>query len=249
MEMSWSTFMLEIVNFVILIWILKRFLYKPVLEVIDQRRKNIEQQLAEVQQQQAQAKSLQGRYQDRLADWEQQRQQLESALSQELQTERAKQSGVLQSQLEQEREKARRAIKHQQAEVIRQSEIRALHQGARFASRLLEAAAGPELEARLLSLTAEELSQLPDATRDRIRSQWGEPPSDILVTSAYPLAEKDRQPLEQALRESLGLTAPISYQQDPELVAGIRINVGPWMLNTNVRDELNGFTEFSHGFE
>ena len=47
MELNWSTFVLEILNFLVLVWILKRFLYKPVLAVIARRREGIEKSLAE----------------------------------------------------------------------------------------------------------------------------------------------------------------------------------------------------------
>ena len=47
MELSWSTFALEIVNFLVLVWILKHFLYKPVMDVIARRRADIESTLAD----------------------------------------------------------------------------------------------------------------------------------------------------------------------------------------------------------
>ena len=47
MEMDWSTFILEIINFLILVWILKRFLYRPILEVIARRREGVEKTLSE----------------------------------------------------------------------------------------------------------------------------------------------------------------------------------------------------------
>ena len=45
MELTWSTFILEIINFLILVWILKRFLYKPVMDAIAKRRASIEQSM------------------------------------------------------------------------------------------------------------------------------------------------------------------------------------------------------------
>jgi len=42
MELNWSTFLLEIINFLILVWILKHFFYKPILDVIAHRRADIE---------------------------------------------------------------------------------------------------------------------------------------------------------------------------------------------------------------
>ena len=38
MELDWTTFILEIINFLVLVWILHRFLYQPVMNVIAQRR-------------------------------------------------------------------------------------------------------------------------------------------------------------------------------------------------------------------
>ena len=46
MQLDWSTFILEILNFLILVWILKRFLYKPILTMIAERKAAIEQTLA-----------------------------------------------------------------------------------------------------------------------------------------------------------------------------------------------------------
>jgi F-type H+-transporting ATPase subunit b len=45
MELDWTTFALEIINFLALIWILKRFLYRPVLATLGQRRAGIEANL------------------------------------------------------------------------------------------------------------------------------------------------------------------------------------------------------------
>jgi len=69
LELNWSTFALEIFNFLVLVWILKRFLYKPVLNVITRRRETIENQLAEARQLHADADALKERYEHRLSDW------------------------------------------------------------------------------------------------------------------------------------------------------------------------------------
>ena len=37
MQIDWTTLVLEIINFLVLVWILKRFLYKPVMEAIAAR--------------------------------------------------------------------------------------------------------------------------------------------------------------------------------------------------------------------
>src|SRR6516225_1340247 len=44
MRLEWSTIVLQIINFVVLVWLLQRFLYKPVLRMIDARKAELQQQ-------------------------------------------------------------------------------------------------------------------------------------------------------------------------------------------------------------
>jgi len=246
LELNWSTFLLEIINFLVLVWILKHFLYQPVLDVIARRHKLIESQLTEAHQVQDEAESLKTQYEGRLADWEQERRQARDTLKQELDKERARQLSVLQATLEQEREKARVAQERQHAEQQRAIEHHALQQGAVFSSRLLEQASGPELEARLLTLLLAGLSGLSEEQTSKLRQQWGEPPDSIEVSSAFTMSAEQRQQIETALHRVSGLAIPVSFTQDAELLAGLRIVIGAWVLAANVRDELTGFTEFAH---
>ena len=70
MELNSSTFILEIINFLILVWILKRFFYKPVLDIIARRKADIEETVAKAQTLQSNAENLEHQYESRLADWE-----------------------------------------------------------------------------------------------------------------------------------------------------------------------------------
>lgn len=246
MELSWSTFLLQIINFLVLVWILKRFLYKPVLDVIARRRAGIEDRLAEARRHHEEADTLKAEYENRLTDWEQERQQARDALAQELDEERARQLEALQATLVQEREKAQVAVLRQRAEATRETEHHALQQSAQFAAHLLAQAAGPELEARLLDLLLDGLSSLSTDQIAALRTQWGEVPAAIMVASAHPLSGDRRQQLEQALIAATGLTVPVNYEQIPDLLAGLRVTIGAWVLHANVRDELKGFAEFAH---
>jgi len=246
LEINWSTFVLEIVNFLVLIWILKRFLYKPVLNVIAQRRSTIENQSAEAQRLHEEAVSLKNQYQSRLSDWEQERQQARDANNQELEIEKARQLDALQVLLAQEREKAKIAEQRRRDEAVREIEHQALQQGAEFASRLLNMASGPELETRLISLLIEELGTLNPHQILLIQDRWGDTPETMTICSVYPIAEQQKQLLETALTDILGQSLPMDYSEVPELLAGLHISIGAWVLQANVRDELKGFAEFTH---
>ena len=246
MELSWSTFLLEIVNFLVLIWILKRFLYRPVLNVIARRRSGIENQIAEARHLREEAETLKRDYENRLADGDRERQQARNALAREIEEERARQMAALQTALAQAREKAQVAESRRRAEAVRETEFQAMQQGAQFASRLLGQAAGPELEARFAELLLEGLSALSDKRITALRAQWGQAPEAIRVASVFPLQPDLRQRLESALKDATGLDLPVAYEQDPGLVAGLHVTIGAWALQANLRDELKGFAELAH---
>lgn len=246
MELNWSTFVLEIINFLVLVWILKRFLYRPVLDVITRRRASIEKSLADAKALQNDAEGLQTRYQDRLAAWEQERQLARQQLGQDIESERLRGLEALQSELEQQKEKGRVAEERRQNDARRKIEEVALTQAARFASRLLSDTVGPELEARLVDLLVEQLPALPTARVEALRCACAEAPSPTVVTSAFPLTDAQRDSLEKALKPVTSATIPWKYEQDAALLAGVRITVGAWVLGANVQDELKAFAEFAH---
>jgi F-type H+-transporting ATPase subunit b len=246
LELNWSTFVLEIINFLILIWILKRFFYQPVLDVIARRRAGIEKTRADALQLQEEAQALRSQYENRLAEWEKERRAAREQLAKEVETERTQRLQTLSSELAQERERAAIVEQRRLDNLERQLEQTALTQGAQFAARLMTLASGPELQEKLISLLLQQLETLPAPQLEDLRGGAGTAPDGIRVTSAFALDRAARERLEQALGSCLDMQLPLEYREDPELLAGARITVGAWVLHANVKDELAGFARLAH---
>lgn len=247
MELNWSTFILEIVNFLVLVWLLKRFLYRPVLDVIARRRAGIEKTLADAETRHAEAERLRAHYEGRLADWDREQQQARATMTQDVENERARRRADLREELERIRETARVAEQRRRVDAERRLEETALAQGARFAARLLAQGAGPETEARLVELAIEALTDLPDERRDALRGNFAGAADAVRVTTAFVLPDDRRRRLADALGAARGSALEPHFDQDPALIAGVRIALGAWVLGLNVADELRGFAELSHG--
>lgn len=246
MELNWTTFILEIINFLVLVWILKHFFYQPILDVIARRQAGIEKRLADAKALHDDAESLQAHYQERLTIWEQEKQLARQRLRQEIEEERSKSLAALQSELLEESEKARVAETKRQAYSQQKTEETALILASRFASRLLGQAASPELEAKLLDMVTNELPRLTSEQIDTLRNNWGQKPETVLVTSAYPLGAEQRAKLQQVIDQVIGTNLPLQFEQDHHLIAGIRITIGAWLLGANLQDELKAFSDFAH---
>jgi len=243
-ELNWSTFILEIINFLVLVWILKRFLYKPVMDMIARRQASIDKTLAAAKQLHDEAEKLQQQYEGRLADWDQERKQAREKLAEELHADREHKLAELKVSLEQERERAAVAEQRRLADAHLEMEDAALAHGAQLASHLLKQAAGPEVESRLVELAIEALSKLTEERQKALRSSHGQMSEGISVSSAYPMPAEQQHRLQKALNSVVGKDTPLRFEQDANLLAGVCINIGAWQLSLNLRDELKGFTEF-----
>jgi F-type H+-transporting ATPase subunit b len=246
MEFDWTTFALEIINFLVLVWILQRFLYKPVTSAIAARKAAIEKTLADAQAAEADALSRKGQYESRMAEWEHEKAQARTQLQEELDAERTRMMTALHVSLDQEREKAR-ALETRHAVELRQRLAEdALAEGGRFVARLLSRIASAEVEEKIRGLLLEDLPRLADAELQKLRAACQQAGGTITISSGYPLAAEQRNGLAQTLSGLMGQSVTCDFIQNKELMAGLRIGIGPWVLRCNLRDELKFFAEAPH---
>jgi len=241
-----TTLLFEMLNFLVLVWLLHRFLYRPVLAVLDRRRAGIARQLSEAQTLRGEAAALEQRYQERLTGWQHEREQARAALQAELGRERDLQLDQLRAELERERQRDAALEAQRAAERDEQAQRTALELSLAFVTRLLERLAGPALEARLLEVGLADLATLEPERRQAIADALRAHAGAVHVASAYPLAAGAREGLAGALDTLAGQPLRCDFAERPELLAGIRIDAGSWVLSANLREELKFFQEAGH---
>lgn len=247
MAFDGSTFVLEIVNFLVLVWLLKRFLYKPVLDMVERRRQAVDKTLQDAQEAREEARRLQAGYQAREAQWQQELAHRRLALDEQLDVERDKRMKALEAELDAERRRRSSQEAHERATREQALQVRAAGQATRFAAGLLTRLTGPELQSRILQALLEDFARLDDAQCDCLRKAAATA-REVVVTSTAELPEVDRQHLRQALAAKLPTLPVLRFEQDPALVAGLRIGVGAWELDASLQGELRAFAEASgHG--
>ena len=246
MELDWTTFFLEIANFLILVWIMNRLLYRPVMQAIASRREGLARSAAEAERLREDAAELEARYRSRLGEWEREKEGLRKEMLAELGAERARLESALHASLEREREKARSIREQDLRDSLREMEERALSQGSRFATRLLEEVSSPELESRLQELFLSTLAALPAERLRSIAEALAEPGVSVRAATAFACPEERRAEIRQRLSEICGYYGEVEFAEEPALLAGVRLSAGPWILDATLRGELGFFTEAAH---
>jgi F-type H+-transporting ATPase subunit b len=241
-EFDWTTFTLEIINFLILVWILKRFLYRPILDVIARRRTGIDKALANARRIETEATGIKQQHERHLAEWVEQKEAAQASLQEELAAERERRMAALDTEIAEERQRRQVLDERHQRDFEQTAEEKAIAQGAAFSAKLLARVATPELEGRLYTLLLEDLRKLRAEDRRALAEAAATPGLQINVQSAFKLDESKRAELVRMLAEATGKTLPVEYCENAELVAGFQVHVGPWILHANLRDELRFFS-------
>jgi F-type H+-transporting ATPase subunit b len=243
LQFDWTTFLLEILNFLVLLWILQRLLYKPILTMLESRQHRIEDEFARATQSRLEAEALHQRYVEQLAGWNKEQEDQRMKLAQELAELRRAELEKLKQNLVDEETKLR-----SQNEILLKSRLTALTtQASTLAyqqmATLLNRMASTQLTESILAIFLADLVNLPELERSNLQNAAGrmDSASYIEVISAHELSEQARNLLDQTLSKTLGSSLAFNFRLNPDLIAGLTVRIAEYQLQANLADELAFF--------
>jgi F-type H+-transporting ATPase subunit b len=240
MELNWTTFLLESVNFIVLIWLLQHFFYSPVKKAIEARKQKIEAEMQETESIRRTAAELEEKYTNRISEWEKERDTLRSAFLEKQESEKKTDYTRFQEKMAGERENIIQEEKRKGEDSARKLKSEALNLSLAFVSKLLTSVAGPDLETKLISLTVDQLRNSEDVKSLRESANIIEP-AEVICISAFPIMEEQRQVITQAVKDVWQTQSSIRFEEDPELISGVEIKLGSYVIQGNLKNELNWF--------
>jgi F-type H+-transporting ATPase subunit b len=245
-QLSLTTFFFEIVNFLVLVWILKRLFIGPVKKIIEERKNAVAKTLRDADMLQTEARELQEKYENRVRDWSVEKEQARGEFQKEMEEEKARQLKRIEADIENEREKFRIQRERESAEFQGKTERAAMKQAWEFVSRVLLEFGSPEIEAKIIGLTVNRLGDSGSDLRRSLQSALQNQDSwTIVVRSAFPVTEGQKGELEEAFRKILGKTPLVRYLLEKKLGAGLEIDLGSSVIRASLSDELQYFAQGS----
>ncbi len=237
MHLDLWTIVLQTVNFVILAALLYRFLYRPVLGMIDARK-------AEVQRQYDEARAIEEKARANLEETASAREGIaaerEAALtSAATQAQEASEARLAEARREAQAllDGARATLAGEREHALAEVRRKALDLGTEFARRLL-AETPTELRGEAwIEQIGQHLNALPQAEREALKRQFVN--GDALVVQvAAPLPETAAESWKHRIRQSLGDGIAITFEVNPELIAGAELHFPAAVLRFSWRSDL-----------
>jgi F-type H+-transporting ATPase subunit b len=244
-ELSLTTFVFEIINFLVLLWILKRLFFAPIQRAIEKRKVTVTKTLEDAQEMKRDAEKLQAQYEGRMKEWEEEKSRARQELQKSLAEEQSRRLKEMEASVQSAQAKIQAQIEKDAADFRERAEHEAMKYALKFVSRLLSGFASPELETQIISLTLEHIRR--DDQILAAPKEIAEPQNQmILVRTAFTLPETEKKAFLSLVKPVTGEQPPIEFSTDPKLVAGMEITHGSMVLRANLRDELAYFSEVTH---
>ena len=238
MLIDWFTVGAQALNFLILVWLLKRFLYQPILHAIDAREQRIAAELADAAAKKAEAQKERDEFQHKNEEFDQQRAAVLSKAADEAKADRQR--------LLDEARKAADALTAKRQETLR-SDAHNLNQAISrrtrqevfaIARKALTDLATTSLEERLGEVFTRRLRTMDGRAKAALAEALKTSSDPALIRSAFDLPAEQRAVIQNALNETFSAEIRVRFETSPDLVGGIELTANGQKLAWSIADYL-----------
>ena len=238
MLIDWFTLGAQALNFVILVWLLKRFIYKPILDAIDAREKRIATELADADMKKAEAKKERDEFQHKNEEFDKQCAALLSRATDRANAERQRlleEAGKAADDLSAKRQETLRSEGH----ALNQALLRLTRQEVfAIVRKALTDLATTNLEERLGEVFTRRLREMDGQAKEGLADALKTASAPALVRSAFDLPAEQRTAIQNALNETFSAEISIRFETEPDLVSGIELTTNGQKLGWSIADYL-----------
>ena len=243
MLVDWFTVGAQALNFLILVFLMRRFLYRPILHAIDEREKRIADELADADAKRADAQKEREEYQHKNEEFDQQRATLLSQATDEAKEERQRLLEEARKAAETLSSKRMEAMRNDAHRLNRAIGDRTRQEVFAITRKALSELAGANLEERLGEVFIDRLRAMDDPTTATLSTALATATEPAIVRSAFDLPAEQRTAIQQAINETFSADIRLRFETAPELVSGIELSTNGLKMGWSIAEYLKSLEE------
>lgn len=239
MLIDWFTVGAQIVNFIILVWLLKRFLYQPILNAIDAREKKVKSQIEEAQTRKEEAERERDEFRRKNEEFENERGTMLSEAKGEAKKQRRALLEEAREEAEALRNRLEKAVREEKEDLYREVVERTQREVFALARKVLQDLSSQQLEEHMARAFLRRLKDLVGDQRERLTAALGETPDGVVIKSAFELPDVQREEIESTLEKVAPAEIDCRFITDPGKIGGIELTAGGYKVAWSVDDYLD----------
>lgn len=238
MLIDWFTVAAQTLNFLILVWLMKRFLYQPILRAIDTREKKIADELADAAGQVTAAKQEREEFQHKNGAFDQQRAALLAKAADEAKAERKRLLDDARAAADALAAMRRESLMDDAKNLNQAITRKAQDEVFAIARHALTELSGADLEERMIVVFASRLHTLDEATKSQLGEALRSVKEPALIRSAFELTDEPRAVIQNAINETFSADIHLCFETAPDLVSGIELTANGRKISWSIADYL-----------
>ncbi len=245
---DWTTVAFQIVNFLILLFLLKHFLYGRIIEAMDQREARIAESLQQAEDKQRQAEKKAQEFQNKSQELDAQREEFLTQAKKDAQERRKELLDQARQEVDQSRKQWAEALEREKDGFLDDLRTRVSRQTLDIARRTLDDLADAELEAKIVDGFLARLEQLDEGERKTFanavaQTQDDEGQTHVLARTAFDLSEEQQGRVADALRQHVAEGLDVDFATSGEVIGGIEVSAAGAKLAWSIAHYLGSLEE------
>ena len=237
MIIDWYTILFQIINFLILVFLLRYFLYGPIVKAMDERERKIVEREEEAEAGRKKAEEEEKKFRQESQELEEQKEELMDEARSAAEEEKAELLNEARSEVSETRRRWEEAFEREKESFTGELRRRIGRQACSVARRCLEDLADARLEELTWNIFTGKLDDLPDPDRQDLLKGLQENAYKLNLQSAFETPAERLQDLESKLVKVLPETEKklsLSAKKDSELICGLELEAGGYRISWSV---------------
>jgi len=239
MLIDWFTVGAQALNFVILVWLLKRFLYKPIIHAVDAREKRIAKERADADAIKSEAGKERDEFHKKNEEFDAQRAALLGKATDEAKAERQRLIGEARAAADALTAKRQEALQQDAGRLNLAITTRAEQEVFAIARKTLKDLVDAGLEEQLGEAFARRLGELKGEPKASLAAAIEAASEPALVRTASDMPKAQRRTIQDAFNATFATHTPLRFEVSPDLIGGVELMVGGQKLAWSIADYLS----------
>lgn len=226
MSVDWVTVIAQVVNFLILVYLLKRFLYQRVIDAMDRRERRIAEDLDEARHKAEEARSEIESYRRKSREIDERREEILSEATAEADRLRNERREALRKEVEATRRNWFEQVERERATFVAAVRRQVARHFVDLARRALGDIANADLETQVVQAFLERLRGADGKAVAEVAEACREGGEPLRVASGFELSPELKRRMTRAVREQIDAELEVSYEVSAEITCGLEISGG-----------------------
>jgi F-type H+-transporting ATPase subunit b len=243
MQINWFTVIAQVVNFLVLVWLLRRFLYKPILDAIDERENKISSQLLDAESKKAEASKEKDEFIHKNELFDKQKDELlikvqndVKAIKIKMLEEARMEANTLRKKLEDTYQSMQESA-HGELAQMTQNEVFAI------ARKTLADLSTVSLEEQSTLVFIKKIQNLSEEERKQFIEAFKSDDTKMVVQSTFGLDAKMQNDIVSVVHEILSDKPDIQFKTSPTLINGIELSTSGFKVSWSITEYLNSLEQ------